>query len=386
MLFVALSLFGCTERLSLPSGEVPVQVGFSESDDLTAKINEAVLSFYDQNEVVGVAVSVINSNEILHTSGYGWADISEELPLESSTPMLLASVSKVFIATTAVQQVEKNGLDLSTSITELVGFPVESPYTNGEITLWHALTHTSGILDSPTYAEVYAEGDPTISLYDFEKGYLIEDGEYWHRRNYSDVNAGEEYEYGNVASALAGLAIGSFAGMEFADLLQSDVLDPLGMINSSYYLRDLTEVVAIPYEASLRGFKEYPQYGLPTYPDGSMRSSADDMGRFVLSMLTDNENESILSKDAIDQMMTVDSQVPSEGQGLIWYSEERDGRVLWGHNGGDDGTMSELLLDRDAGVGVVMILNVSGDDKVADNLLDLELKLLDIAEEYSSGP
>lgn len=387
MIFFTL-LFGCVERWKLPSKDIPIHSGLSHSEALKTEIDDIVLSFYDENKVVGVGIAVVGGGEILHTSGYGWADLSLELPLKSETPMLLASVSKIFLGTVAMQQVEKNELDLDAPISDLVGFPVQNPYSDGgAITLRHTLTHTSGIQDSMAYNNSYAEGDPTISLYDFEKGYLIEDGEYWDRNNYSRVNAGEEYDYSNVGSALAGLAIASPVDFEFSDLLHQDVLEPLGMINSSYYLADLEETVAIPYRAVWGGFTDYPQYGFPTYPDGSMRSSADDMGRFALAMLSGGELDSvrIMEEEGVSIMMTADESLPADGQGLIWYSENLDGRTVWGHNGGDDGSMTELMLDREADVGVVILLNVTGNGKVYNNLRVLEADLLSAGEGYISS-
>ena len=380
-------LVGCSTRWTLPSENIPIEEGTRHSEEIKMSVDELVLSFYEENKVVGVGVALVGGGEILYTAGYGWADLSQEAALKSETPMLLASVSKVFIATVAMQQVEKNQLDLNAPVSELVGFPVQSPYTDGTIALRHCLTHTSGIQDSIRYADSYEEGDPTISLHDFQRGYLIEDAAFWHPSNYARVEVGEKYSYSNVGSALAGLAIASSIDIEFAELLTDDVLVPLGMMNSSYYLSELEELVATPYRSALGGFIAYPQYGFPTYPDGSLRSSPDDMGNFVLTILSGGEHDGvrILEEEGVNAMFVEDSSVPEAGQGLIWYSDNLDDRDVWGHNGGDDGAMTDLKLDRNADVGVVILLNVTGNEKVSNNLSRLESELLDVAEEYVVG-
>jgi len=54
------------------------------------------------------------------------------------------------------------------------------------------------------------------------------------------------------------------------------------------------------------------------------------------------------------------------------------GRRLFGHNGGDYGSTTELFIDREAGVGIAVLLNV--EVKTWPALIALEKKLFDLAE------
>lgn len=76
-------------------------------------------------------------------------------------------------------------------------------------------------------------------------------------------------------------------------------------------------------------------------------------------------------------------QVPDidDTQGLNWYTEEiylSDGGVvdLWGHNGGEGGSTTELYINPDNQIGIVVLSNGEGELLyVVDELYDYALSL-----------
>jgi CubicO group peptidase (beta-lactamase class C family) len=136
------------------------------------------------------------------------------------------------------------------------------------------------------------------------------------------------------------------------------------MNNSGYFLTDLPVPPATQYNSKQR---PYDQYGYPTYPDGMMRSSANDMGRYI-AMVQGNgtfDGVSILSAESVEEMLTVDPALGTDedGQAIVWAKLNSSiGRLVLGHTGGDFGTAAILGLDRETGAGLIVMINAESTD------------------------
>ena len=373
--------------MALPAEALPVEHGVNEREGLSEDVDAAVLGFVERHALPGLGVALVDASGVVFTGAYGWAELESERPLTVETPVLLASVSKTFIAVAAMQAVEDDVLSLDDPIADLVGFDIDNPKVEGEtIRLRHALTHNSGIRDSLEYDRSYVVGDPAIGLREFEQGYLTRGGDYWRSGNYAKDMPGERFAYSNVAAALAALAVGEAKSMPYMDLVAARILEPLGMNNSAFTLAGLEIEPAVPYASTTKAgvFRPWPHYGFPTYPDGLMRSSTDDMARYLAAIVGGGslDGVEILSPDSVDEMLRVDpsSESDEDGQAIVWAQRDLGGRELMGHNGGDFGSLAEMWFDPKTSVGVVVLLHAEPDREGWTDLLDLELELLDLVE------
>jgi len=64
-------------------------------------------------------------------------------------------------------------------------------------------------------------------------------------------------------------------------------------------------------------------------------------------------------------------------QGLIWYYKNENGRMLFGHNGGDLGSLTEMFISYTNNIGVVLLSNSSNYNAIAQ----IENAVLNFAEE-----
>lgn len=365
---LALSLFGCLPlqagpRIQLPEGPPPVTHGIVVDEALSAQLDAEVLGGLEQLGLVGLSLGVTIEGRVVHTAGYGWAELETERALTPDTPVLLSSVSKTFIGIAAMQAVEAGALQLDDEVAGLVPFAIDNPHVDDEVlTLRHLLTHNGALVDGLAYLYAYGPGDPVVGLGDFLEAYLVPGGATYQRRNYARRSPGTGFAYSNVGAALAGYAIGQARGLEFSDLVRRDILEPLGMTHSGYLLSELSEPPAVPYKNVGGGaFRPFEHYSYPTYPDGLMRSSAGDMARYLAAVQGGGELDGvqILSEASVEQMLTVDPSYGTDegGQAIIWSQAELgSGRVVIGHNGGDFGSLTELRTDRQTGTGVVLLL------------------------------
>ena len=393
---LASSLVACNPigRGALVQGPetLTVQRGPSVSEALADAVDADVLAVLERWGKPGASVAVFDDEGVLYSAGYGLADLETRREMGPDTPVLLSSISKTVVGVAAMQGVEAGRLTLDDPVGPLVGFTLDNPKVEGEtIRLHHLLTHTSGARDSLIYALAYAEGDPVVSLRDFSEGYFTRGGAHWSPANYARSLPGDTLAYSNTGAALAGLAVGSAAELEFDDLVRRDILEPLGMGDSAYFLADLESPPATCYQTRKNGFRPWNDYGYPTYPDGLMRASARDLGRFGAAILGEGEldDERILTAESVERMLAPwvglpDGLPEGESQAVMWFRFGLGDRDVVGHNGGDYGSFTELWLDDDEDVGMLILFHTTPQSvDEYDDIVELELRLLDLAEGVS---
>jgi CubicO group peptidase (beta-lactamase class C family) len=285
---------------------------------------------------------------------------------------MLASVTKTFTGTALLQAWEEGKIGLDDPINTLLPFEVNNPYTESEvITVRHLATHTSGLLDNwPVYGSLYVPGDSPIALGDFLQGYLVEGGEWYDAEsNFADRMPGEEYEYSNVGAALSGYLVEATTGTPLDDYAEAHIFAPLGMTNTHWHLADYedTSVIAVPYDAD---GTPLDHYGYPTWPDGQLRSSANDLGRFLAALLNGGELEGarVLSEATVAMMLTPQIPEASTTQGWFWITDTSQGYLVAQHGGGDLGVSTLIAFSPDLNIGLVILTNT--DDMITSPLGD----------------
>ncbi len=370
------------EGIGLPADARPVSPGVVDDEVLAAEVDALALAFVERHPVPGIAITVV-TDDVRVSAGYGWADLETARPLRAETPVLLSSVSKTFVGVAAMQAVEEGVLELDQPLASVVGFAVDNPHVaDDEATVRHALTHNTGIEDSDEYEDAYADGDPTVALDEFLAGYLDPNGEYWRPGNWAERAPGEAFSYTNVGIALAAVAVAGATGEDFDTWVHTRILAPLDMGDTAYFLRDLAQPPAVPYEPAAGGrFEPWTQYGFPTYPDGLLRSSATDLARYLDAIISPSD-DGILSVAGVDALLLVDvdAGTDEDGQAIAWSHRVVQGRALFGHDGSDDGSTTELWVDRQAGVGVAVLLNASASEATEEALIELVSALMDAAD------
>jgi CubicO group peptidase (beta-lactamase class C family) len=155
------------------------------------------------------------------------------------------------------------------------------------------------------------------------------------------------------------------------------------MDSSGFYLSGLSQDPATLYGTTFLGggWRPYEQYGFPTYPDGLMRSSANDLARYLAAILSDEPG--ILSAERVAEMLTVDESAGTDedGQAIAWSRRELGGRTLFGHNGFDYGALTEVWIDVEEGTGIAIVINADYINSAPwEDLFALEDALLDLVE------
>ncbi|WP_019876301.1 serine hydrolase domain-containing protein [Sporichthya polymorpha] len=154
--------------------------------------------------------------------------------------------------------------------------------------------------------------------------------------------------YSNFGFALLGHAVAAAAGTTYADLIRTRVADPLGL--------DVFYCPATPAElrpASVRGHGRggrvrEPWTGEAIAPAGGIRASLPAMVRLLTALL----DGTAPGRAALDPVADLGRGARI---GAAWITVELRGRRITWHNGGTGGFRSWIGLDREAGVGAVVL-------------------------------
>jgi len=363
------------------------------ADDDTAGVWSEVDAYIEGEmedaHIPGLAAAVTRPGEVVWTGAYGWAHVADEVPVTADTPFMLASVSKTVTGTAVMQLREDGVLDLDTAIDDLLPFAVDNPRTDGEvITVRHLVSHTSAIADN--WANMpYADGDSPIALGEFLEGYLVAGGQWYDANaNFYGYMPGEVYNYGNVATALAGYLPESTTGVPLDDQCDADLFAPLGMDDTGWHLADFDAAdVAMPYAWAAGHYEPYGHYGYPDYPDGQLRASVRDLAAFLAAVSGGGELDGvrILEEATVDEMLS--PQVPDvdTSQFVFWYQTSIGDRTVVGHNGGDAGVATEMYFSPDSGIGVIVLMNVDWTFLNTPVVVAIEELLFETAEAVTGG-
>jgi CubicO group peptidase (beta-lactamase class C family) len=382
-------------RASLVAGTVAISP-FAFVRDATARTRPALHRFVREQMLAaltpGIAVAVVRGDEIVWSTGAGWADIEQGIRARPDTAFMLASVSKTVTCAGIMTLVQDGVLDLDADINGYLPFEVHIPAApHVPVTMRMLLTHTSAIRDrysvwGTPYSDhtLYFHGDSPITLGDFEASYLVPHGSRYRRReNFYERRPGAKYSYSNIAVALGGYVAEVVSGTDFDVLCTDRILTPLGMSDSGYRLADVsTTNLAMPYRVDHRTgtATAYFQYGYPDYPDGALRTSALHLATWLGAFINHGafQGVRVLDRSIVAEIRR--NQIPdivSWRQGLIWYGSSPNGYFRMGHTGGDFGMSTRMFFRPDTGVGVVSLTNAYLAGSRWDAFRAIELRLLD---------
>jgi len=321
-----------------------------------------------KSHIPGFCVAAFDADHVIYEKGFGYADVASKRPYTPQTVQPIGSISKTLIGVALMKGVERGWFTLDDDIDTLLPFPVRNPdFPDKPITLRQLATHTSGIVDrEAVYEAGYVAGDRNdLQIAGFLKDYFTVGGKTYSKRNFARTAPGAAYAYSNIGATLAAYIVELKAGESYADFTRKTILEPLGMSRSGW-----TDQTSGPERATLydEKLKPYPVYTLATYPDGGLRTSCEDLAKFVASVLKGRAGQDgLLKAGSVEAMLKPQfaagampaSLSPKEpNQGVFWQ-HRREGTV--GHFGGDPGVSTFMAIDPKTNVGKVMLANVGGE-------------------------
>ena len=374
------SIIGCVSPVSVEEDNSDT-ISPASDYPVLPELDETIRGVMNTDKIPGIAACIVKSGEVIWCQGYGYADIEMERAVTPSTPFMLASVSKTITGVALMHLIETGAVGLDEAINDYFSFDVNHPTDQTAITARMLLSHTSGIDDNwSAMNSVIVDGDSPISLFDFMKGYLTSEGE-WYDSTHNFLASGieSEWHYSNIGVALAGYLVEAVSQISFSDYCQTHIFMPLGMSKTAWFLSELNEEeVAVPYLRNDEDWEPITHYGYPDYPDGALRTGAESLATFLAMFANGGVygDTEILSAQSVTEMKRIQYPLLSDTQGLIWYSWNSGGEVFFGHGGNDMGVATRIGF-RDDGIGFVILMNAAERDGTLNRV---EYALLEYAD------
>lgn len=310
----------------------------------------------DTLHVPGAVFVMVQDTSVLLAQGYGIADLATGRTVDPATTLFqVASVSKLFTATAVLQLAEEGQLDLQTDVnTYLQALQVPSAF--GEpVTLHHLLTHTAGF-DERNIGYLARDAASVQPL-----GSYLSD-----RLPSRTLPPGTVLSYSNHGYGLAGLVVEAVSGQPFADYMNDQVMQPLGMTRSTFHLPlpdTLAPHLAQGYRWTGTDHATVPLFFRNVPPAGALSATAHDMVRFLLAHLNHGRlgDTSLLDTATVElmhrQQFTQHPRLPGMAYGFM--EQHLHGHRALQHGGDVPGYRSLLFLLPDERTGFFVAYNAS---------------------------
>lgn len=348
-----------------------------------------IKEYIEEKKIPGLAVAVLSEGELVFQKGYGYRNVQEKLSVEVDTPFLVASISKTITAVANMILYEEDLFDLDDPINQYLPFEVIHPkFPDTEITIKMLHTHCSGLIDDhywnidPDVIYIRGNIDSPLSLQTLFEKLLLSDGEYYHKDTFSKSKPGTKYTYSNVGAALLGYLTECIAKKPFDEFCNERIFEPLNMKNTSWRIKDFDlDKLALPY---YKPNQTKGHYGSPDYPNGLLRTSIEDLSKFMLMFVNDGtyNDVQILEEETVELMKEVHFEYEEDEEqnqvGLTWYYQNDDDDRALGHDGAEEGVTTSMFYYEEDEVGVILLCNLTDaeigpiEDYIYDNLDEFE--------------
>lgn len=212
VLILVLALSGCVEPGPSEKSTTAVETDIALGDRVDAAAAIALREIH----AAGLSIAVVRHGQLVLAKGFGYADLSERVPVSADTVFRLASITKEFTAAALLHLQEEGELSLDDRMGD---FLPNYPAAVRRITIRDLLSHTSGLSDAAVIP-IFEEGGV---------GYTRERIIDLVASQPLDFEPGTGHSYSNVGFIIAGMVIEEAAGTTYGDYVTDEILEPLGL-------------------------------------------------------------------------------------------------------------------------------------------------------------
>ena len=329
---------------------------------LGERVDKAMRDEMAGQELIGLAVGIIQDGQIAYLKGYGLANREQRLPVTRQTMFRWASISKSLTAVAAMQLWERGDLDLKR---EARSYVPEFPDKGTPIRVRHLLCHQGGIVH-------YTNGKVIRTNRDYPVAHPFENVIYaldTFKESPLVNKPGEKYSYSTRGYMLVSAVVERAGKQKFAHQVRDRTAKPLKLAT----LQPDYQWEEIPHRAV--GYRQRGgQVEVSTNTDvswklggGGFISNIDDLAKFAAGLLNHR-----LVKPATRQKMWA-RQMTSGGEQTKYalgfsFNHYRNGELhTWsangtgieivGHSGSQEKTKTWMALWPQKKLGVVVMSN-----------------------------
>jgi CubicO group peptidase (beta-lactamase class C family) len=332
---------------ALALAAAPVHAQRALPDTIVTAIDK-LFAGYAHSGSPGCAAGVFQDGAAVFSRGYGFADLTNDVPITPATRFTTGSVSKQFTAASIALLAQSGRISLDDDVRKYVP---ELPAYQAPVTIRHLVHHTSGVRD---FWELVDLGGMRP-----DDGYTVDDmlNLAAHQKGLNFA-PGSEYRYSNTGYLLLGVVIRRVTGQSLRTFADSAIFRPLGM-RETLFLDDHNEIVprrAVAYSPAPRGFR-INVWNNDLVGQGGIVTSLADLQKWDENFY----DAHVGGRALIDQLQTPGHLT---GGGPMTYAfgltiETYRGMRLVQHTGSTGGYRAALYRFPDAHTSVAMLCNVS---------------------------
>jgi len=336
---------------------------------------------------VGVAVAVVQKDKVIYSSGFGYRDWENKLPVTPHTLFAIGSCTKAFTSSLIGLLDSQGQLDIDKPVRNY--FPelkFNNPSMDDAITLRDMMCHRTGLPRHDYAWYLFASGsrDSLIS-----------------RIQYMEPTAGirEKWQYNNFMFLAQGMVVQKLTGNSWEKNISEKLFKPLGMVESNVSVDELqkSREPALGYglkkDSVIQKMDYHDLHAIA--PAGAINSNVTDMAVWVSTWINGGkyQDKQILPaayvNEAMSAQMVSAGGVPAKESPDIFFSSYGFGWMLASyrghyrveHGGNIDGFSASTCFFPTDSVGIVVLSNQNGSqvpsiirNLIADRLLHLPYK------------
>ena len=357
---MGLSMPGSTESL-IEAVESPLDADGPGNDACTLEELMAVFG------VPGVSVAVVQDYEIHWAKAYGIADVATGMPVNTETLFQAASISKPVSAMAALKATQDGRFSLDediNSVLESWQLPHTAFTKDRPVTPRMLLSHTAGLGDGfgfpgyeptdglPTPVQIL-EGGPPSAL-----GPVL---------MVSPPMTTSQYSGGGAV--MMQLALADSVGKPFSEIVQREVLDPVGMSESTFEqpLSSRRDANASRGHDDTGRARDAKWHVYPELAAAGLWTTPIDMARFVIEVQKSFRGEAnrVLSEATVKEMLT---PVGIGSYAVGFEMVNRSDGWYFTHGGSNWGFQALLMAHKESGYGFVVMTNGDRGDFVLNEV------------------
>lgn len=302
------------------------------SQSASERMQRVVQPYVDARMFMG-SVLVAKKGKIIFSKSYGMADVEWNVPNSPTTRFNIASMTKQFTAASILLLEDRGKLKVDDPVKKYL---TDAPASWDKITIYHLLTHTSGISDD---AAKYEPGAPDKLVF---------------RDVPLNFPPGEQWAYTNLGYIVLGYLLERITGQTYQEFVRQNILSPLGMTDSGTF----SFVSVIPRRASgywpgSNGIENAEHFDARMgFSSGSIYSTTEDLLRWEEGLF----GGKLLMPASLRKMTT-----PFKSDYACGLHVNRvDGHLVVEHDGNNIGFNSDMAYYPEEGIAVIVLANLNG--------------------------
>ena len=285
---LVVSLFTSTLLLAAPCSSA-AEHGMNEK--ALSQIPKDLKAIVDRGQSSGMVTLVARNGEIASIDAVGWRVMDKE-PLETTDVFWAASITKPFVAVAIMMLIDEGKLKLGDlverHIPEFKGQKVRTGKRRTEtakhpLTIRNLLNHLDGLPKNPTRSRATKTIKQRVLI-------AAKDTLMW--------EPGTKFMYGGEGLYVAAYIVEKYSGMPYTQFLKTRILDPLGMENTYFTIKDVPRNRTVPRHSKPRKGKweatkmtdfTWSTGGSYFAVDGGFFSTAEDLFPWYQMLLNGGE-------------------------------------------------------------------------------------------------